>query len=226
MCRLVAKSNDKSPPHLHARPRLPVYPMGDWISSSCETRPIGTFLMRRMKFTDHQNGKLHISQLRTFGTFRSNFLFSIFLIHGRIERWQVLGVGSVVADIPGPFPLFRRSSVFQRDPDRLGYWSLLARLGFRSCPGRHRIRFFRSIRHHHRSRRIHRSQPQRTQSISGDFFLFCFVTEEIFLTIFFYIFKNNFRAINAPWMAVGEWTDRKTSRTLAAVLGWASEYRR
>ncbi|XP_046438475.1 protein APCDD1-like [Daphnia pulex] len=56
VCRLVAKSTDKSPPHLHARPRLPVYPMGDWISSSCETRPIGTFLMRRMKFTDHQNG--------------------------------------------------------------------------------------------------------------------------------------------------------------------------
>jgi hypothetical protein len=58
VCRLVAKSTDKSPPHLHARPRLPVYPMGDWISSSCETRPIGTFLMRRMKFTDHQNGKI------------------------------------------------------------------------------------------------------------------------------------------------------------------------
>ena len=65
VCRLVAKSNDKSPPHLHARPRLPVYPMGDWISSSCETRPIGTFLMRRMKFTDHQNG-IHKSKYIIF----------------------------------------------------------------------------------------------------------------------------------------------------------------
>ena len=57
MCRLVAKSTEKSPPHLHARPRLPVYPVGDWVSSSCETRPIGTFLLRRMKFSDHSHGK-------------------------------------------------------------------------------------------------------------------------------------------------------------------------
>jgi len=56
VCRLVAKSTEKSPPHLHARPRLPVYPVGDWVSSSCETRPIGTFLLRRMKFSDHSHG--------------------------------------------------------------------------------------------------------------------------------------------------------------------------
>lgn len=71
----MAKSNDKSPPHLHARPRLPVYPMGDWISSSCETRPIGTFLMRRMKFTDHQNGRQTFLLLQNLA-YRSNLSFS------------------------------------------------------------------------------------------------------------------------------------------------------
>jgi hypothetical protein len=54
----VAKSNEKSPPHLHARPKLPVYPVGDWISSTCETRAIGTFIIRRIKFVDIRSGKL------------------------------------------------------------------------------------------------------------------------------------------------------------------------
>ena len=56
VCHAVAKSTENSPPHLHAKPHLPVYPAGDWISSICETRPIGTFLIRKLKFVDQHNG--------------------------------------------------------------------------------------------------------------------------------------------------------------------------
>ncbi|XP_063235855.1 protein APCDD1-like [Bacillus rossius redtenbacheri] len=52
VCQAVARAGETAPPHLHARPRLPVlrsYLAGDWVSSRCETRPLGTFLRRRLR---------------------------------------------------------------------------------------------------------------------------------------------------------------------------------
>lgn len=120
VCRLVAKSNDKSPPHLHARPRLPVYPMGDWVSSSCETRPIGTFLMRRMKFTDHQNGKLFNLDEIPLLNFDLIKLSELDNDENFRIKWQIRWNRIDDLHIPGPLPLLRRSGLCQCDVDRAG----------------------------------------------------------------------------------------------------------
>lgn len=49
VCHAVARASERSPPHLHARPRLPPYLGGDWVSARCETRPLGLFLRRRLR---------------------------------------------------------------------------------------------------------------------------------------------------------------------------------
>ncbi|XP_026273849.1 protein APCDD1-like [Frankliniella occidentalis] len=49
VCHAVARASERSPPILHARPRLPPYLGGDWVSSRCETRPLGLFLRRRLR---------------------------------------------------------------------------------------------------------------------------------------------------------------------------------
>lgn len=49
VCHAVARASERSPPHLHARPRLPPYLGGDWVSGRCETRPLGLFLRRRLR---------------------------------------------------------------------------------------------------------------------------------------------------------------------------------
>ena len=46
----MSRGNERSPPQLHARPRLPAYLGGDWVSGRCEPRPLGLFLRRRMHF--------------------------------------------------------------------------------------------------------------------------------------------------------------------------------
>lgn len=103
VCHLVAKSNDKSPPHLHARPRLPVYPMGEWVSSSCETRSIGTFLMRRMKFIDHQNGKNNIFN------FKDHFDLNRQIIYFKGLNGKYVGAGA-------PPPTFQALFHYFADP--------------------------------------------------------------------------------------------------------------
>ncbi|XP_067124231.1 protein APCDD1-like [Centruroides vittatus] len=50
VCHLVSKSHELSPPQLPARPRLPVYLNGEWISTRCEIRPLGMFLTRQLQF--------------------------------------------------------------------------------------------------------------------------------------------------------------------------------
>ncbi|XP_046396791.1 protein APCDD1-like [Ischnura elegans] len=52
ICRMVSRATPRSPPHLHARPRLPaLLGGGDWASSRCESRPsTGLFLRRRLRF--------------------------------------------------------------------------------------------------------------------------------------------------------------------------------
>ncbi|KAK3908429.1 Protein APCDD1 [Frankliniella fusca] len=49
VCHAVSRASERSPPILHARPRLPPYLGGDWVSSRCETRPLGLFLKRRLR---------------------------------------------------------------------------------------------------------------------------------------------------------------------------------
>lgn len=46
----MSRSTERSPPHLLARPRLPAYLGGEWVSTRCETRPLGLFLTRRLRF--------------------------------------------------------------------------------------------------------------------------------------------------------------------------------
>ncbi|XP_076048741.1 protein APCDD1-like [Oratosquilla oratoria] len=55
VCRTVARSSEKSPPHLHARPSLPLLLAGSWASSRCETRPYGMFLTRLLTFRPDTN---------------------------------------------------------------------------------------------------------------------------------------------------------------------------
>ncbi|XP_071449483.1 protein APCDD1-like [Hetaerina americana] len=52
ICHVVARATARSPPHLHARPRLPaLLGGGDWASARCESRPsTGLFLRRRLRF--------------------------------------------------------------------------------------------------------------------------------------------------------------------------------
>lgn len=50
ICYEVSRSTERSPPHLLARPRLPAYLGGEWVSARCETRPLGLFLTRRLRF--------------------------------------------------------------------------------------------------------------------------------------------------------------------------------
>ncbi|XP_069701328.1 protein APCDD1-like [Periplaneta americana] len=50
ICYEVARCTERSPPHLLAKPRLPPYLGGEWVSARCETRPLGLFLTRRLRF--------------------------------------------------------------------------------------------------------------------------------------------------------------------------------
>ncbi|KAJ9578438.1 hypothetical protein L9F63_005358 [Diploptera punctata] len=50
ICFEIARRTEKSPPHLIAKPHLPAYLDGEWVSSRCETRPLGLFLTRRLRF--------------------------------------------------------------------------------------------------------------------------------------------------------------------------------
>ena len=104
----MAKSSDKSPPHLHARPRLPVYPLGDWTSSTCETRPLGTFLMRRMKFTDHHTDSI---QFNSSINIREMI---IILLHLKIKDWIVSTV--LVSECRLVLQLSRRFSIITLMP--------------------------------------------------------------------------------------------------------------
>nr|CAD7200597.1 unnamed protein product [Timema douglasi] len=54
VCQAVSRASERAPPDLHARPRLPVlhsYLAGEWVSTRCETRPLGLFLKRRLRFS-------------------------------------------------------------------------------------------------------------------------------------------------------------------------------
>nr|CAD7462722.1 unnamed protein product [Timema tahoe] len=54
VCQAVSRGSERAPPDLHARPRLPVlhsYLAGEWVSTRCETRPLGLFLKRRLRFS-------------------------------------------------------------------------------------------------------------------------------------------------------------------------------
>lgn len=57
ICRVVARSSEKSPPHLPAKARLPVFLSGEWISTRCEVRPLGMFLKRRLRFSQNRGRK-------------------------------------------------------------------------------------------------------------------------------------------------------------------------
>lgn len=50
ICYEVSRCTERSPPHLMAKPRLPAYLGGEWVSARCETRPLGLFLKRRLRF--------------------------------------------------------------------------------------------------------------------------------------------------------------------------------
>ncbi|KDR20294.1 Protein APCDD1, partial [Zootermopsis nevadensis] len=50
ICYEVSRCTERSPPHLLAKPRLPAYLAGEWVSARCETRPLGLFLTRRLRF--------------------------------------------------------------------------------------------------------------------------------------------------------------------------------
>lgn len=43
-------SSDKTPPHLIVKPNLPPYIWGQWVSSRCESRPMGVYLVRKFTF--------------------------------------------------------------------------------------------------------------------------------------------------------------------------------
>lgn len=50
VCRVVSRADEHSPPHLHAVAHLPVHLIGEWMSRRCETKPLGTFVTRRVRF--------------------------------------------------------------------------------------------------------------------------------------------------------------------------------
>jgi hypothetical protein len=50
ICYEVSRCTERSPPHLLARPRLPAYLGGEWVSARCESRPLGYFVTRRLRF--------------------------------------------------------------------------------------------------------------------------------------------------------------------------------
>lgn len=62
VCHAVARASERSPPNLHVRPRLPPYLGGDWVSSRCETRPLGLFLRRRLRVRAGSLGGWHAWQ--------------------------------------------------------------------------------------------------------------------------------------------------------------------
>ncbi|XP_073992936.1 protein APCDD1-like isoform X2 [Rhodnius prolixus] len=49
VCVTVERSSAKNPPSLIAAPRLPPYMSGEWVSTRCETWPMGLFLRRRLR---------------------------------------------------------------------------------------------------------------------------------------------------------------------------------
>ncbi|XP_066939628.1 protein APCDD1-like isoform X2 [Macrobrachium rosenbergii] len=55
ICNAVARSSERSPPHLHAGPNLPLILAGSWASSHCETRPYGMFLTRYLTFSPEKS---------------------------------------------------------------------------------------------------------------------------------------------------------------------------
>uniref|UniRef100_A0A1Y1L181 APCDD1 domain-containing protein n=1 Tax=Photinus pyralis TaxID=7054 RepID=A0A1Y1L181_PHOPY len=55
-------SNERSPPHLIEKPRLPAYIGGEWVSERCEVRPMGLYLTRHFTF--------HNEDLRWMGEHR------------------------------------------------------------------------------------------------------------------------------------------------------------
>lgn len=62
VCHAVARASERSPPNLHVKPRLPPYLGGDWVSSRCETRPLGLFLRRRLRVRAGSLGGWHAWQ--------------------------------------------------------------------------------------------------------------------------------------------------------------------
>lgn len=53
---------NNSPPQLIAKPQLPPYVMGEWISARCENRPLGLYLTRNFTFTKSENGMVWIAE--------------------------------------------------------------------------------------------------------------------------------------------------------------------
>ncbi|CAH0382100.1 unnamed protein product [Bemisia tabaci] len=49
VCRAIIRATERTFPQLNAQPRLPIYLGGEWVSGHCETRPLGTFLKRRLQ---------------------------------------------------------------------------------------------------------------------------------------------------------------------------------
>ncbi|KAF4529275.1 hypothetical protein B566_EDAN016985 [Ephemera danica] len=61
----IARASERSPPHLPARARLPVFLSGEWVSPRCEVRPLGMFVKRRLRFSQ-QRGRKWAGEFRYF----------------------------------------------------------------------------------------------------------------------------------------------------------------
>ncbi|XP_014253823.1 protein APCDD1-like [Cimex lectularius] len=95
VCLQIERSSNRAPPILTAPPRLHPFMSGEWVSTRCETRPMGLFLRRRLRVS----GRTWHAEFRFFSDPKCLTATLVAAAEGRYTPAKIAGGGN--ARVPG-----------------------------------------------------------------------------------------------------------------------------